>query len=372
MGRVPPGRRSHWIGVLLVGLACALLAAPTAPAAAKGRPAHVASLRVKLPNAGDVTLARVVLRVKVAHGSRARHKRVLRFRLVNGARLSRSLIIIVGGKRLTSAKAGVARLVRQTGQSATFVAAVAIFNPRPGAATPRAHQAAGGVPSDTVATFEASTEGEDTVIVTAEFHEDILANDQNGRVALCPKGSQVEFRFSRAAFDEVAGPDGLTPEIIEVLFDRAVQACLEEANTTGEQLLFEWLNPGMHAVVPPISPGLQAFGGTFGGTTNTDGDPMRITIDGQFNRDISGITVWAPKNTQFTACDPTPTCKIGGYGGGTQNSVYFMVNVPANHPFPAGLNIELNHAGNYSDTYQGQVTATDGSTSSSVPFSLTG
>jgi hypothetical protein len=296
----------------------------------------------------------------------------MRFSLVNRARLAHSVIIVVGGKRLTSAKAGVAQLVAQTGQSATFVAAVAIFNPRPGAGAPRAHGAAGGPAVDTVATFKASTEGEDTVIVSVEFHQDILAVDRSGRLALCPKGSQVKFEFTRAELAEVAGPD-LTPRLAEELFDEAVQACLVEANTTGEQLLSEWLDPGTPPVVsttPP--PGRPAFGGTFGGTTNAEGDPMRITLSGQFNRDISGVAVWAPPNTLFTHCDPTSTCKIGGYGGGTQNSVYFMVNVPANHPFPGGLNIELNHAGNYSDNYVGQATATDGSTSSWQTFHLSG
>jgi hypothetical protein len=381
MGGTRLGHRPRWKGILLAGLAwVALLTAPAASAAAKGRHRHVhvrvASVSVKVPNLGDVTLARVVLRVKVApgaRGARALRKRTLRFSLVNGKRLPRSVVIIVGGKRLSSVKAGVAQLARRSGQSATFVAAIAIFNPRPGAGIPRAHQAA-GVPPDSVATFEASTEGEDTVVVTAEFHQDILANDQSGRVALCPKGSQFTYQFSRAAFDEVAGPDGLTPEIIELVFKRAVEACFEEANTTGEQLLFEWLNPGMGTVTPPpvTPPSQPALDGTFGGTTNTGGDPMRISLSGQFNRAITGVTFWAPINTHFTACDPVAACKIEGYGGGTANSVYYTVNVPANQPFPPGLNLELDHVGNYSDTFQGQAKAADGSLSSWKPFNLSG
>jgi hypothetical protein len=367
MGGTRLGRKPRWIAALLVGLTCGLLAACAAPALAKSRHARVASLSVKLPKAGDVTLARVVLRVKVAPGARALRKRTLRFSLVNGKRLAHSVVIIVGGKRLGAAKAGTARLVRRSGQSATFVAAIAIFNPRPGAGIPRAHQA--GVSTELpVSTFRAETDEEDTVIVSVEFHQNLLGRDQQGQYGICPKGSKASFEFTRSQFDEVNGPDGLSEEVLEELFDEAVQVCVEHANAALEELS-AWLNPGMGPVTPPTQP---AFGGTFGGTTNTGGDPMRISLSGQFNRAISGVTVWAPPNTQFTNCDPTPACKIEGYGGGTANSVYYTVNVPANQPLPAGLNIELNHAGNYTDTFQGQAKAADGSLSSWLPFNLSG
>jgi hypothetical protein len=114
------------------------------------------------------------------------------------------------------------------------------------------------------------------------------------------------------------------------------------------------------------------FSGLFGGTTNAEGDASRISISGEFNRAVSGIAIWAPQGTQFTNCDPTPTCQVGGHGGGTQNSVYFHVDLPANQPFPSGLNIELSHAGNYTDIFQGQVTATDGTSSPWLPFHLGG
>jgi hypothetical protein len=355
-------------------LACAaLLAACAAPALAKSRHARVASLSVKLPKAGDVTLARVVLQVKVPRGGRALRKRTLRFSLVNGKRLPRSVVIIVGGKRLSPAKAGTARLVRRNGQSATFVAAIAIFNPRPGAGIPRAHQA--GAPSLELSgvTFRAATEEEDTVIVSVEFHENILGRDQQGQYGICPKGSRAYFEFSRSQFDEVNGPNGLPNELLEELFDQAVQVCVEHTNAALEELS-AWLNPGMGPVTPPpvTPPSQPAFGGTFGGTTNTGGDPMRISLSGQFNRAISGVTVWAPPNTHFTACDPTAACRIEGYGDGTANSAYFTVSVPANQPLATGLNLELDHIGNYTDTFQGQAKAADGSLSSWLPFNLSG
>jgi hypothetical protein len=373
MGGTRLGRKPRWIAALLVGLTCGLLAAPAASTAAKRRHACVASLSVKLPKAGDVTLARVVLRVKVAPGARALRKRTLRFSLVNGKRLAHSVVIIVGGKRLSPAKAGTARLVRRSGQSATFVAAIAIFNPRHGAGIPRAHQA--GAPSLElpVATFRAATDEEDTVIVSVEFHQNLLGSDRQGQLGLCPKGSRAYFEFSRSQFDEVNGPDGLSDELLEELFDQAVQVCVEHANAALEELS-AWLNPGMGPVTPPpVTPPTQpAFGGTFGGTTNTGGDPLQISLSGQFNRAISGVTVWAPPNTHFTACDPTAACRIEGYGGGTANSAYFTVSVPANQPLPAGLNLELDHVGNYSDTFQGQAKAADGSLSSWKPFNLSG
>ena len=374
MGGTRLGRKPRWIAALLVGLTCGLLAAPAASTAAKRRHVRVASLSVKLPKVGDITLARVVLRVKVAsgaRGARALRKRTLRFSLVNGKQLPHSVVIIVGGKRLGVAKAGVAHLARRSGQSATFVAAIAIFNPRPGAGIPRAHQA--GVSTELPAAFRAETEEEDTVIVSVEFHHNLLAHDREGQLGLCPKGSRVYFEFSRAQFDEVNGPDGLSEEVLEELFDQAVQVCVEHANAALDELS-AWLNPGMGPVTPlPVTPPTQpAFGGTFGGTTNTGGDPLRISLSGQFNRAISGVTVWAPSNTHFTGCDPVAACKIEGYGGGTANSVYYTVNVPANQPFPAGLNLELDHVGNYTDTFQGQAKATDGSLSAWLPFNLSG
>ncbi|MFI4993078.1 MAG: hypothetical protein ACHQCH_05620 [Solirubrobacterales bacterium] len=318
----------------------------------------------------------MVLRVKVArgaHGARALRKRTLRFSLVNGKQLPHSVVIIVGGKRLGAAKAGVAQLARRSGQSATFVAAIAIFNPRAGAAIPRAHQASTVIAQDMAASFRASTEEEDTVVVTVEFHENILGRDQQGQYGICPKGSKASFEFTRSQFDEVNGPDGLSDELLEELFDQAVQVCVEHTNAALEELS-AWLNPGMGPVTPPpVTPPTQpAFDGTFGGTTNTGGDPLRISLSGQFNRAISGVTVWAPPNTHFTACDPVAACKIEGYGGGIANSVYYTVTVPANQPFPAGLNLELDHVSNYTDTFQGQAKATDGSLSSWKPFNLSG
>jgi hypothetical protein len=94
-----------------------------------------------------------------------------------------------------------------------------------------------------------------------------------------------------------------------------------------DELLFRWLNPG-------ATPAPAAFSGVFGGTTNAEGDASRISITGELNRAVSGIAVWAPQGTRFTNCDPTPTCQVGGYGGGAQNSVYFRVDLPANQPFP--------------------------------------
>jgi hypothetical protein len=362
MERTRPAGGPRWAGVVLVALTCGLVAMPAAPAAASSRP-RVASLKVKLPAPGDVTLARVLLRVKIAPGSKGHHKRV-KFRLRNRGRLARSVIILVGGKRVTATTAGVARLVAQSSSSATFVAAVAIFNPRAGAGIPRAHQASAHAAQDTAASFEASTEEEDTVLVTAEFHEDILALTASGHLVHCPKGSRVALHFTRAELVEVAGPAGISAKAAEEILDQAVEVCAEEA-MAADELLFRWLNPG-------VTPSPAAFSGAFGGTTDAEGDTSRISITGGFNRAISGIAIWAPQGTQFTNCDPTPTCQIGGYGGGTHNSAYFRVSLLANQPFPPGLNIELSHAGNYTDTYQGQATATDGSTSPVVPFHLSG
>jgi hypothetical protein len=193
---------------------------------------------------------------------------------------------------------------------------------------------------------------------------------------LCPKGSKASFEFTRSQFDEVNGPDGLSEEVLEELFDEAVQVCVEHANAALAELL-AWLDPGMGQVPaqvpPPVTPPSQpAFDGTFGGTTSTGGDPMRISLSGQFNRAISGVTFWAPINTHFTACDPVAACKIEGYGGGTANSVYYAISVPANQPFPAGINLELDHVGNYTDTFQGQAKAVDGSLSSWKSFNLSG
>jgi hypothetical protein len=65
-----PRRRPCWAAIVLVALTCGLMTLPAAPAAAR-RHARVASLRVKLPAAGDLTIARVVLRVKLVPGSTA-------------------------------------------------------------------------------------------------------------------------------------------------------------------------------------------------------------------------------------------------------------------------------------------------------------
>jgi hypothetical protein len=230
-----PAGRSRWsagAALVIALIACGLLATPAAAAAGRTHP-RAASLKVKLPAPGDVTLARVLLRVKLAPGSTA-HKRVLKFRLRNRGRLARSVIVLVGGKRVTSTTAGVARLVAQTGSSATFVAAVAIFNPRAGAAIPRAHQASAHAAQDTAASFEADTEEEDTVIVTAEFHEDVLAATASGHLVRCPKGSRVALHFTRAEFVEPAGPAGISPEAAEEVFEQALEVCAEEAMAADE------------------------------------------------------------------------------------------------------------------------------------------
>jgi hypothetical protein len=364
--------RSRWSAGTAVVIAlstCGLLAIPATAAAGRTHP-RVASLKVKLPAPGDVTLARVVLRVKIAPGPRSHRRHVLKFRLRNRSRLAHSLIVLVGGKRVNSSTAAVARLVAQTSTSATFVAAVAIFSPKPGAGPPRAHQAAARTAQDAAASFEASTEDEETVIVTVEIHENLLVATAQGHFVRCAKGSRVQLHFSRAELVEVSGPTGISDEAAEEIFEQAVLVCVEESEAVDE-LLSRWLNPGsMPAPAPPPPPTL--FSGSFAGTTDAEGDPSRINITGEFNRAISGIAVWAPPGTQFTNCDPTPTCQLRSHGGGSQNSVYFNVNVPANQPFPLGLKIELNHIGNYTDTYQGQVRAADGSTSSSLPFHLSG
>jgi hypothetical protein len=125
---------------------------------------------------------------------------------------------------------------------------------------------------------------------------------------------------------------------------------------------------GCSAVPPPTGqPAPAAFACSFGASLNADGDPSRVLFSGSCNRPLVGVTVWAPPGVQFTACDPAGACTISGYGGGTNNSVYFNASVAANQPLPGDLKVELNRAGSTSDTFQGQGRTSDGSVS---PFEM--
>lgn len=375
MGGARLGSSPRLAAVVSVGLLCGLLAAPASSSAAKRRHGRVASVSVQLPKSGDVTLARVVLKVKLVRGTRSVPHRTLKFSLINSKHLARSMVILVAGKRVRPPKAITARLISQSGQTATFVAAIAIFSPQPGAGIPHAHKAATADVELSVATFTAQTDEEDTTIVSVEFHQNVLGSDQHGQIGLCPKGAKASFEFTRSQLSEVNGPQGLSEELLEELFDQAVEVCVGHSNAALAQLL-AWLDPASAQVTAPVAPpplpALPTFGGNLGGTTNTAGDPLRISISGQFDRAISGVTVWAPPNTHFTSCDPIASCKIEGYGGGIANSVYFTVQVPANQPLPAGLNLELDHPGNYTDTFQGQAKAQDGTLTPWMAFNLSG
>jgi hypothetical protein len=364
--RLHPLRRPVRLVAILMAFACAFVvtAAARAGAAAPSR-ANVKAFSLKLPAAGDLSLARVVVKVRFRNPA-SRARRVLRFNLANRSALPASVTVLGAGRRLASHSAVAARLVRHTARSATFVTYVALLNRKPGSA--RAHTA-GGVLPQPVATFQVS-EGADTVTVSVTFHQDIVANDEGGQAAECRAGSTVDFVFSRADYKELAGAMGLSPMVREQLFRAAVELCLGESNAADDQQMASELNvPSV--TKPPVNtpPPLTC---TESLSVDTPDKSQLATHGGNCNRPITGLAVWAPANTQFTACDPSASCKISSVNGGTNNYVYVTGSLAAGAPFPPGWNIEQSKPVDYNDTYEMQAWGADGTKTALTPVHASG